>query len=454
MNAIRRHIGFITTLLVVTACVEEPPGNLAVTTAVKEAPSLHRVVSVVDAATQESNARQLVINTSRQSPPEIHPEITIVQTATAPSVAPTTDMADQPKKELVAAEASQADLDTQTTIPVGKKTGILGAKLKPGTLTRLSWHANQNFDGINTPVPVLVAKGTEEGPTLCLTAAVHGDELNGIEVVRRVLYNLNPLKLKGSVVGVPIVNIQGFSRNSRYLPDRRDLNRFFPGNTNGSAASRLAYSFFNEVIRYCDALVDLHTGSFHRTNLPQIRADLNNEEVLKLTEGFGSTLIMHNDGAEGTLRRAAVNAGIPAVTFEAGEPSRIQQKEVEHTVKAVNTLLDEMGIYSKRSLWGAPEPVYYTSKWVRADSGGILFSKVKLGRRVKSGELLGTITDPITNDRTEVMSPYQGRIIGMAVDQFVMPGFAAYHIGIETSVDEPILEDTQVDEGVESEHAE
>ena len=170
---------------------------------------------------------------------------------------------------------------------------ILGSDVLPGTSVRLSWAATDLFEGVPVSTPVLVVNGKLAGPTLCLTAAVHGDELNGIEMVRRVMHNLQPEKLSGAVIGVPIVNLQGFRRGSRYLPDRRDLNRFFPGNPNGSAASRIAYSFFTEIVSHCDALIDLHTGSFERANLPQLRADLRNPDVVTLTQGFGATVI-HN----------------------------------------------------------------------------------------------------------------------------------------------------------------
>ena len=274
----------------------------------------------------------------------------------------------------------------------------------------------------------------QPGPTLCLTAAVHGDELNGIETVRRVLHEVQPERLSGTVIGVPIVNLQGFHRNSRYLPDRRDLNRFFPGNPTGSAASRIAYSLFNNVIRHCTWLVDLHTGSFHRTNLPQLRADLNDQRVVELTQGFGSTVILHSGGAEGTLRQAATDAGIPAVTLEAGMPMQVQEDAVDHSVKGIFTLLDTIGLYDRRSLWGNPEPIYYQSRWVRADHGGILAGEVRLGRRVRRGDLLGTVIDPISNEQNVILSPFQGRVIGMALDQFVMPGYATFHIGIEADV--------------------
>ena len=242
------------------------------------------------------------------------------------------------------------------------------------------------------------------------------------------------------MIGIPIVNVQGFRRGSRYLPDRRDLNRYFPGNPNGSAAARIAHSFFANVVSHCDALVDLHTGSFERANLPQIRADLRNPDVVTLTQGFGSLVSLHSTPAVGTLRHAATRAGIPAVTLEAGGPSQLELGEVKLGVKGIETLVNTLGMIRKRRLWGDPEPVYYRSSWVRADNGGILLSDVSLGSTVRKGDLLGTITDPMNNARTEVRSPYAGRIIGMARNQVVMPGFAAFHVGIET--DEAPVEET------------
>jgi len=310
---------------------------------------------------------------------------------------------------------------------------LLGEQIPPGTVKRLSWSATELFTGVPVASPVLVVNGNLAGPTLCLTAAVHGDELNGIEIVRRVMHDLKPAELSGTVIGVPIVNLQGFRRGSRYLPDRRDLNRYFPGNTTGSAASRIAYSFFTEVVSHCDALVDLHTGSFERANLPQLRADLRNPDVVMLTEGFGSTVTLHNSPAEGTLRYAATAAGIPTVTLEAGGPTELELQEVKHGVKGVQTLLHTLGMVRKVRLWGESEAVYYRSTWVRANRGGILLTDVVLGSTVREGDLLGTITDPMTNASTRLFSPQSGRVIGMARNQVVMPGFAAFHIGIQAA---------------------
>lgn len=309
---------------------------------------------------------------------------------------------------------------------------LLDNRVMPGTSQRLSWSATELFEGVPVSTPVLVVNGKYPGPTLCMTAAVHGDELNGIEMVRRVMHDLEPKKLRGAVIGVPIVNVQGFRRGSRYLPDRRDLNRYFPGNSGGSAAARIANSFFNRVVMHCDALVDLHTGSFERANLPQIRADLRDPDVVTLTQGFGSTVILHSTPTVGTLRYAATMAGVPTVTLEAGGPLQLELSEVKHGVKGIETLLNTLGMTRKVSRWGDPEPVYYRSSWVRADNGGILLANVSLGTSVRKGDLLGTITDPMSNARSELRSPYSGRIIGMARNQVVMPGFAAFHVGIET----------------------
>jgi predicted deacylase len=260
-----------------------------------------------------------------------------------------------------------------------------------------------------------VARGVAPGPTLCLTGGVHGDELNGIEIVRRSLEEANPAELAGTLIGVPIVNVHGFRRGSRYLPDRRDLNRFFPGSRRGSSAGRIAFTLFENVIRRCDALVDMHSGSFWRTNLA------------RLARGFGSPIVLHHAGRSGTLRRAAVEAGIPAVTYEAGEPMRFQREEIERGVEGVRSLARALGMLATPPARVEPE-VLVRSRWVRVDDGGILTSEVRLGDRVEVGELLGRVIDPIDGQRAEVRSPQAGLVIGMAQDQLVIPGFAAYHL--------------------------
>ncbi len=320
---------------------------------------------------------------------------------------------------------------------------VLGTTIDPGTSAQLLWSASQNYSGMEIATPVLVAHGKKPGKVLCLTAAIHGDEINGVEIVRRVFHKIDPKKLRGSLIGVPIVNLHGFERSYRYLTDRRDLNRYFPGHPSGSSASRIAHSFFTQVIKHCDALVDLHTGSFRRTNLPQLRADLGNADVAKLTGGFGATAVLHDVGGEGTLRRAATEAGIPAVTIEAGEPMRLQSRDVAHGVKAIESLMASLGMVKKKWRWREPQPVYYESIWVRAGHGGILLAAIKLGEEVEAGQLLGTVTDPITNSRIRLVAPIGGRVLGMALNQMVMPGFAVFRIGIARD-EEDLVQDADV----------
>ncbi len=339
-----------------------------------------------------------------------------------------------------------ADAVTEAETDEAEALWLLGEKVEPGTSAQLHWSATELFEGVPVSTPVLVVNGRKAGPVLCLTAAIHGDELNGIEMVRRVMHDMIPEKLSGAIIGVPIVNVQGFRRGSRYLPDRRDLNRYFPGNPRGSAASRIAHSFFTRVVMHCDALIDLHTGSQERYNLPQIRADLRDPDVVTLTQGLGGMVILHSTPARGTLRAAATAAGIPTVTLEAGGPSALEASVVRQGVTGIETLISTLSMQRRRSIWGDPEPVYYRSTWVRADSGGILFADVSLGSTVRKGDLLGTITDPVSNARAELRAPYSGRVLGMARNQVVMPGNAAFHLGIvddrpeDLATEEPLVE--------------
>src|SRR5690606_26259700 len=344
--------------------------------------------------------------------------------------ADTTDIpATQPAIGAEGAETGETEPAAASAVPLL----LLGKEIPPGQIARLAWQPQIMFSGIQVPTPVLVVHGAQPGPVQCLTAAIHGDELNGTEIVRRIMYDIDPQKLHGTVIGIPIVNLQGFERGSRYLSDRRDLNRYFPGTPLGSMASRVAHSLFTEVIAHCNGLIDLHTASFHRTNLPQVRADRHFTAVAMYTEGFERMVVVHNAGGTGTLRRAAVNAGINAVTLETGEPQRLQEDKVQAGIAAIFSLLKHQKMYVPNFSRGNPQPIYYRSRWVRTQHGGILMSSIKLGGRVKEGEILGTVVDPISNHTEPVISPYSGRIIGMAVNQVVMPGFAAYHVGLEAS---------------------
>jgi predicted deacylase len=320
---------------------------------------------------------------------------------------------------------------------------VLDTEVPVGTRATLRWRVSESFDGSAVSTPVTVLHGAKPGPRLCLTAAVHGDELNGVEVVRRVVNDTVLAELSGTVIAVPVVNLLGFSRGSRYLPDRRDLNRFFPGSSSGSAASRIAASMFRDIVTHCTALVDFHTGSFDRSNLPQVRGDLRNPSVLEFTRGFGATPVLHSPGTRGMLRLAATYRGIPAVTFEVGAPLRLEPEKIDFAVQAIKALMHHLGMTRSFRMFAEPQAIFYDSEWIRVDHGGMLFATVGLGDRVRVGQRLGKVIDPLANEEHEVLSPFRGRVIGLALNQVVLPGFAAFHIGIQTSEQQAVEEALQ-----------
>ncbi|MFK7815857.1 MAG: succinylglutamate desuccinylase/aspartoacylase family protein [Gammaproteobacteria bacterium] len=402
-----------------------------------------------------SNKEENILDTSVEDTEEIKvaPNLNLKDVAPAPEPVTVTPKEKRdsettitPKQEVkdktdenVESTNQEDDYPTASAVkekPKREKLVILGAEVPPSTSTRLAWSPQVSISGLALPTPVLVINGAKPGPTLCLTGAIHGDELNGIEVVRRVMYDISPDELNGTLIGIPIVNLQGFQRGSRYLSDRRDLNRYFPGEANGSLASRIANSLFTEVISHCNYLIDIHTGSLRRTNLPQIRANMSNPNIAKFVQGFDKIAVVHHSGNPGMLRTAANNAGIISVTMELGESLRIQENQIVAGTHSVNSLLDKFEMYPRVFIWGDPKPAYYQSTWIRVESGGILFNKMGLGENVSIGDVLGIVTDPITNQSADLTSPIKGHIIGMAVNQVVMPGFAAFHIGIESNQEE------------------
>ena len=385
-------------------------------------------------------------NTAESTASDLEPAGTDAVTPAAVTLPPAEPAASTP-----AAEAVTDDIAVESALLPGiaamqeyevpdRNLHILGATIAPGESRRLHWLAGETFYGDTLNTPIHIIHGDTPGRTLCLTAGIHGDELNGVEIVLSLMDSIGSRDLSGTIIGVPVVNLLGFTRGTRYLPDRRDLNRYFPGNPKGSSAARIAYSFFEEIIRHCDLLVDLHTGSLHRTNLPQLRADLDDPTVLEFTRHFGATAVLHSRNIRGNLRSAALRAGIPAVTFELGEPGSMQQEHIEYGIKAIETLLDKLDMRKRRLFWTEPQPVYYGSRWIRVNNGGLLRSAVKVGAKVKQGALLGTIVNPLTSDVTSILSPYNGRVLGMALNQFMLPGYAAFHIGIIADEKELFME--------------
>ncbi|WP_406610267.1 succinylglutamate desuccinylase/aspartoacylase family protein [Agarivorans sp. JK6] len=359
---------------------------------------------------------------------------------------------------IVAGKTDQASA-SQTTeeLPQEETWGplsLLNTELSPNSSATLDWYSGHLPGGFELATPVVVIHGKEPGPRVCITAAVHGDEVNGVEIARRVVKQLEPEQLKGTVISVPVVNIDGLFRKDRYMSDRRDLNRAFPGSPNSSTASRVAYSLFNSIIRHCDSLVDLHSGSMFRENLTQLRADLTIPEVSELANQFGAIPVLQSIAPSGSLRGAATAAGIPTVVMEVGGPYTVDEKQVDTGVKAVQSYLSSVNMLPRSFFWSSPQPVFYASQWLRARDGGILLNRVELGARVNKGQLLGTISNPITDDVEEVFSPFNAVVIGRAQNQVVSAGFAIFNLGERRTIEDLEQEGEQIKKQVAAQNAE
>jgi hypothetical protein len=307
---------------------------------------------------------------------------------------------------------------------------LLGREIAPGTRSKFPFVPDSSFEASYLNTPVFVARGLTRGPTLCLAAGIHGDELNGVEVARRAFAQIDPQKLRGTVIALPIINAEGFRAGNRYLTDRRDLNREFPGSSGGSVAGLIAHAIFTNVLSHCDALVDLHTASNQRANVPQIRADLSDAAVRELAVHFGLGIVVGGSGPEGSLRGEAVKAGIPAIIYEAGQPLRFEEDEIDRGVHGVENVMAYLDMTEQADSKIPDARIYERSKWVRAArrNGGFFFPTAELGDIVRPGDLLGNIVDPLTDQSFDVISPIAGQVIGMAVPQPVLSGYGLVHL--------------------------
>jgi len=323
---------------------------------------------------------------------------------------------------------------------------INGISISPGTRATIDLPASRMYTHAPMSIPVHVVSGKKNGPRLFLSAAIHGDEINGIEIIRRLLKLPALKRLKGTIIAVPMVNVHGIINHSRYLPDRRDLNRSFPGSVKGPLALRLAHLFMKEIVEKSTHGIDLHTGAIHRSNLPQIRANLDDEETDKLARAFDVPVIISSNLRDGSLREAAAEYGIPMLLYEAGEALRFDEVSIRAGVKGIINVMRalEMLPASRRKSTKRIEPVVArSSSWVRAPDSGILRAMVPLGARVKKDTLLGVVADPFGDTEVNVTTSYSGIVIGRTNLPLVNEGDALYHIArfediqeIEAKVDD------------------
>lgn len=284
----------------------------------------------------------------------------------------------------------------------------------------------------NTPtqLPIRVIRGKRSGPVVFISAAIHGDELNGIEIIRR-FRKLNILKkLKGTVILVPIVNVYGIMTLSRYLPDRRDLNRSFPGSVKGSLGSRVANIFFNEIVKKCDLGIDLHTASIHKSNLPQVRTNIDNEYTFNLAKAFQAPVVLHSELRDGSLRAVAQDEGIPILLYEAGEALRFDENCIRIGVNGIVNVLRANDMLPKvvRKTARKIPIITRNSKWIRSSEGGMLRTIKALGDTVEKDEIIAYIDEPLGDNSFELRSPFDGVIIGKSEIPLVQEGDAVFHI--------------------------
>ena len=304
-----------------------------------------------------------------------------------------------------------------------------GVEIARGKRVKIEIPVTRLPTGTTLSLPVAVLRGRLPGPCLWLSAAIHGDELNGVEIIRRVIRLVKVNHLHGTIIAVPVVNIFGLVEQSRYLPDRRDLNRSFPGSPRGSLAARLAAIFMQEVVSHCTHGIDLHTAAIHRTNFPQIRANLDDPATYHFAKSFGAPIVIHANARDGSLREAAAQCHIPTLLYEGGEALRFSEEAILVGVDGIRRVLAYLNMY----MMDAPEQVSLSvesreTRWVRASRGGFWHCKVTLGQRIERREVLGFITDAFGNKPTVVRSPDDGWVIGHNQNPLAHQGDALVHI--------------------------
>lgn len=307
---------------------------------------------------------------------------------------------------------------------------IGGERIARGVRARIGIRMARLPNATDVAIETTVIHGAKPGPRLWLSAAIHGDEINGIEVIRHVLEKLDPKTLRGTVIAIPIVNVFGFLHQSRYLPDRRDLNRSFPGSKRGSMASRMANLFMQEVVSQCTHGIDLHTAAQNRDNLPQIRADLEDAETLSLARAFAAPVLLHSRTRDGSLRAAATERGVKVLLYEAGEAHRFDERAISIGARGVRQVMARLGMTRHRS--GEPQRSRFEisrSRWVRAHAGGLLRLEVRLAQVVSKGERLGFVAGTLGEDPAIVKAPFDGVVIGATRNPIVYQGDGLLNLG-------------------------
>ena len=320
-----------------------------------------------------------------------------------------------------------------------------GGRVDPGETEEFRFPVSESYLGESVRMPVTVINGPQPGPTVFLSAAIHGDELNGIEVVREVAQEWNHTDVCGTLVCLPVLNVQGFVAQERYLPIyERDLNRAFPGKENSTSSNRIAYRIYHNFIAPCDFGLDFHTSTRGRTNMFHVRADMDDDGVARLARAFGTNLIIAGEGSAGMLRREATEAGIPTITLEMGKAHRFERELIDHALDGVRSVFAEYGVYQQETVrwpgWRTIIEEGSEKTWLRADAGGIVEMHHNRGDLVHDGETICRITNPFKSGATVVQAPFTGLLVGVLENPVVYPGNPLCHLVKVGAMQEQIIE--------------
>ena len=307
---------------------------------------------------------------------------------------------------------------------------VSGIRVAAGETKEIYLKVSESFLSSGIQVPVTVIRGRKPGPTALVLAAIHGDEINGADIVRRLIFDVNHEELSGTLIAIPVVNIPGFLGQTRYLPYHRDLNRYFPGKRKGNNAERFAFRLFTEIIQKCDFGIDLHTAASGRMNLPHVRGDMTHPKVRKLARAFGATVLIDQPGVRGSLRREATEIGVPIILFEAGETGRFSQRVSLVGLRGVLNVLTEMGMLPEKANFMRPpfQVFVKASDWVIAEKGGILDLAIKPGDLIYQGDMIGAVLNPFGKTVTQIRAPVTGIVIGVTTAPLTIPGTGIVHV--------------------------
>ena len=331
-----------------------------------------------------------------------------------------------------------------------KKTPIdtwQGQPVPVGKTSNVRLAVSESYSGISLRIPIQIQRAKEEGPVVFITAALHGDELNGTGAIRQLICDDEFQLKRGALILVPILNLLAFDRHSRYLPDRRDLNRCFPGSKSGSLAGRMAHQIFHEIVTRSDFGIDLHTASIRRTNYPNIRADCSNPLARDLAFAFGSEFILDSPGPDGAFRQEACKVGCSTIVMEGGEVWKVEPAIVQTAVRGIHNVLISLNMIDGEIETPEKQIVIKQTKWIRADRGGFLQFHVQPGQIVEKDQPLASNTDLLGTEQSVLVAPFNGVILGMTTLPAISPGEPLCMIGKLPKRSGELIEEARIETG-------